>query len=374
VAARLYTGMKLADRHRPVANLVISNVPGPDFPLYMGGSQMLGMFPLGPVMDGMGLNITIMSYLGVLYWGLASDARAVPRLWDIAAAIPHALTELMEAAGLESEPFDVPIHLGPGMPPTATGSAQLPRRSDSRGRRPARHDRARAGPPGALRARRGASATFYRDVLGWRQILPEAGEVPTGGPPPSPRGAPITSCSSLRWVDATPDPGRGAGSGCTTSASTSARPTTTCAPCWPRCRPRAPPLSGASDHTVTHSLYIEDPDGNEIELYVDVPGVDWKSNPTLIGAPIRPLSALRAVHNSERAVGRLDRGEEGDAVRHVAHLGPHSLAHSAGVPQMARASTRSSGMWAPSSPSALTDQAGQLACSSPRPSASSTGR
>jgi WS/DGAT/MGAT family acyltransferase len=119
VAARLYTGMKLADRHRPVANLVVSNVPGPDFPLYLAGSQLLGMFPLGPVMDGMGLNITIMSYMGVLYWGLASDARAVPRLWDIAAAIPHALTELMEAAGLEPEPFDVPIHLGPGMPTTA---------------------------------------------------------------------------------------------------------------------------------------------------------------------------------------------------------------------------------------------------------------
>ena len=90
-AARLYTGMRLADRHRPVANLVVSNVPGPDFPLYLGGSQLLGMFPLGPVMDGMGLNITIMSYMGVLYWGLASDARAVPRLWDIAAAVPHAL-------------------------------------------------------------------------------------------------------------------------------------------------------------------------------------------------------------------------------------------------------------------------------------------
>jgi WS/DGAT/MGAT family acyltransferase len=119
-AARLYTGMKLADRHRPVANLVISNVPGPDFPLYLGGSQLLGMFPLGPVMDGMGLNITIMSYLGVLYWGLASDARAVPRLWDIAAAVPHALTELMNAAGLEPQPFDVPLHLGPGMPATAT--------------------------------------------------------------------------------------------------------------------------------------------------------------------------------------------------------------------------------------------------------------
>ncbi len=119
VAARLYTGMKLADRHRPVANLVISNVPGPAFPLYLGGSQMLGMFPLGPVMDGMGLNITIMSYRGVLYWGFASDARAVPRLWDVAAAVPHALNELLSAAGLEPEPFDVPLHLGPGMPENA---------------------------------------------------------------------------------------------------------------------------------------------------------------------------------------------------------------------------------------------------------------
>src|SRR5664279_6312280 len=48
-------------------------------------------------------------------------------------------------------------------------------------------------------------------------------------------------------------------------------------------------LLGASDHTVTHSLYIADPDGNEIELYVDVPGVDWVNDPALIGAPIKPL-------------------------------------------------------------------------------------
>ncbi len=48
-------------------------------------------------------------------------------------------------------------------------------------------------------------------------------------------------------------------------------------------------IVGASDHTVTHSLYVLDPDGNELELYIDVPGVDWKSNPGLIMAPIRPL-------------------------------------------------------------------------------------
>ncbi|MGD0392641.1 MAG: VOC family protein [Acidimicrobiales bacterium] len=48
-------------------------------------------------------------------------------------------------------------------------------------------------------------------------------------------------------------------------------------------------IVGASDHTVTHSLYILDPDGNEIELYIDVPGVDWKADPELVMAPIRPL-------------------------------------------------------------------------------------
>ena len=46
---------------------------------------------------------------------------------------------------------------------------------------------------------------------------------------------------------------------------------------------------GMSDHTVTHSLYIADPDGNEIELFIDVPGVDWKNDPSLVAAPIKPL-------------------------------------------------------------------------------------
>lgn len=43
---------------------------------------------------------------------------------------------------------------------------------------------------------------------------------------------------------------------------------------------------GATDHGMTHSLYVADPDGNEIELYVDVPGVDW-SDPTLWTEPVR---------------------------------------------------------------------------------------
>ena len=48
-------------------------------------------------------------------------------------------------------------------------------------------------------------------------------------------------------------------------------------------------LVGSSDHVVTHSLYLLDPDGNQVELYVDVPGVDWKNDPSLMMTRPRPL-------------------------------------------------------------------------------------
>lgn len=48
-------------------------------------------------------------------------------------------------------------------------------------------------------------------------------------------------------------------------------------------------IVGAADHTVTHSLYIEDPDGNEIELYIDVQPPIWKERPEAVMAPVKPL-------------------------------------------------------------------------------------
>jgi len=49
------------------------------------------------------------------------------------------------------------------------------------------------------------------------------------------------------------------------------------------------PVMGMSDHTVTHSLYLADPDGNEIELYIDVQPEIWRDDPTAVAAPTRPL-------------------------------------------------------------------------------------
>lgn len=48
-------------------------------------------------------------------------------------------------------------------------------------------------------------------------------------------------------------------------------------------------ITGTADHTVTHSLYVEDPDGNEIELYIDVQPEVWRDDPEAIMAPVRPL-------------------------------------------------------------------------------------
>ena len=147
LAARLYTSMRLADRHRPIANVVISNVPGPAFPLYLGGAEMVAAFPLGPVMDGMGLNITIMSYKNVVYWGLVACARAVPRLDEMARHVSTSLAELLGAAGVVPETTTLPLGfecpasvLDTPRPsrtgatgPSRTGSAGAPRRTGASG-------------------------------------------------------------------------------------------------------------------------------------------------------------------------------------------------------------------------------------------------
>lgn len=105
LAARLYARMKLADRHRPVHNLVISNVPGPPFPLYLAGAELVAAYPMGPVFEGAGLNVTVISYMGSLDFGFNADAHSVPDLWDLAGCVETAFEELARAAGvLEAAP------------------------------------------------------------------------------------------------------------------------------------------------------------------------------------------------------------------------------------------------------------------------------
>jgi diacylglycerol O-acyltransferase / wax synthase len=97
LAARVYARMKLADRHRPVHNLVISNVPGPPFPLYLAGAELVSAYPMGPVFEGAGLNVTVMSYMGSLDFGFNASVNSVPDLWELAACVQPAFDELAAA-------------------------------------------------------------------------------------------------------------------------------------------------------------------------------------------------------------------------------------------------------------------------------------
>jgi WS/DGAT/MGAT family acyltransferase len=100
-AARLYSRTRVASRHRPPFNTVISNVPGPNVPLYMAGAQLVRWYPMGPIADGQGLNMTVMSYLGTIHFGLVACPEVVPDVQALADFVPDALDELLSAAGLE---------------------------------------------------------------------------------------------------------------------------------------------------------------------------------------------------------------------------------------------------------------------------------
>ncbi len=92
--ASLYGRSRLADRIPPIANVAISNVPGPQLPLYLAGGKMVTYAPVSIVMHGLALNITVQSYNGALDFGLIACRRAVPEVRDLAGYVREAHAEL----------------------------------------------------------------------------------------------------------------------------------------------------------------------------------------------------------------------------------------------------------------------------------------
>jgi len=81
--ASLYGRSGLADKLPPVANVAISNVPGPSFPLYFAGAKLATYFPVSIPAHGLALNMTVQSYNGSLEFGLTACRRAVPDIADL---------------------------------------------------------------------------------------------------------------------------------------------------------------------------------------------------------------------------------------------------------------------------------------------------
>jgi diacylglycerol O-acyltransferase len=98
LASKLYSRMNLADRHRPIHNLVISNVPGPPVPLYCSGARVVATYPMGPILEGAGLNITVLSNMGNVDFGAIACREMVPDLDTMATGFADAVASLKKAA------------------------------------------------------------------------------------------------------------------------------------------------------------------------------------------------------------------------------------------------------------------------------------
>ena len=97
-AMGLYSSRHLADRIPPLWNLVVSNVAGPAVPLYASGARLTHLFPLGPVQQGSGLNITVMSAVDRLCFGALACSDLVPDLQDIATGFVSEIEVLIARA------------------------------------------------------------------------------------------------------------------------------------------------------------------------------------------------------------------------------------------------------------------------------------
>ena len=107
LAVRAYAGLRLAERHPVVHNLVISNVPGPPVPLYFIGARIEALYPLGPVFHGAGLNITVMSNDGEVHVGIIACRESMPDVDDLVQRFPEELAKLR--AAVESRGKATPI-------------------------------------------------------------------------------------------------------------------------------------------------------------------------------------------------------------------------------------------------------------------------
>lgn len=102
LATRANARLRLLERAK-LFNLFISNVPGPQVPLYVGGHVLLASYPVSAITDGQGLNITVVSYGGGLHLGLISDRELISDLDVLADYLAEELELLARATGASGE-------------------------------------------------------------------------------------------------------------------------------------------------------------------------------------------------------------------------------------------------------------------------------
>jgi WS/DGAT/MGAT family acyltransferase len=118
LVARGYARLGLAEHHPPLVNVVVSDLRGAPFALYFAGVPLLGGYPVGPVADGFGLNVTVISYQDSLDFGLTVCPDLVPDPWLLVDALRA------ESAELSAEPARCPAPAGPLVPTPPPGPVE----------------------------------------------------------------------------------------------------------------------------------------------------------------------------------------------------------------------------------------------------------
>ncbi|HEX6658966.1 MAG TPA: wax ester/triacylglycerol synthase family O-acyltransferase [Ilumatobacter sp.] len=106
-AMRLLSRLRIADRVNSPVNVVISNVPGPNHPLYSAGAELKHFYPVSTISDGIGLNLTVQSYNGQLDFGFVGDRDLVPDLWTLVELLHESMNELHMRA--QAAPGTAPV-------------------------------------------------------------------------------------------------------------------------------------------------------------------------------------------------------------------------------------------------------------------------
>jgi diacylglycerol O-acyltransferase / wax synthase len=104
----LSLGARMATRALPF-NLVVTNVPGPQLPLYLLGAKMLTNYGFIPLLDNLCLGIVLFSYDGTLFWGFTAEWDLIPDLHDFVLDVEAAFRELESCAGTLHEVRAEPI-------------------------------------------------------------------------------------------------------------------------------------------------------------------------------------------------------------------------------------------------------------------------
>ncbi len=143
----------------PISNLGVSNIPGPDFALYMRGAKVVGNYPMGPIPNGIGLGITMMSYLDEIHFTVQGCREKTPDIHRLSEFMGEALVELLQAAQRQRPRKG---KTGKSARKTSKPGATRSRKTDTKGKSRAKSAGSGGGKPAARKSAPGRKTSNAR--------------------------------------------------------------------------------------------------------------------------------------------------------------------------------------------------------------------